>query len=294
MRKSICVLLAALLLLPAVASCRAEAFDVVSLQYPVPNPENMWEILNEEYAFQLIPQGEIAAGSLEGETYTIRFVGQDQAIAEKVARSLYVFIQVQYQALMEELEITIENRSVTVNGTEGALFTYPGGGQVLYAAYLPEMEPIMLIQKDSGLFLEEAEKADSDFTLDFFTAAPTAEPTLAPTATPAPKAKALPPRFGKSGIVGFMGKTMVTYEYAGASSDVADYIGKLLDAGYTITKREAGQEEVTLTFRNEEEDIELEIYQLMLPSASNSKILITYYWICPDGEIVDGKVVTTK
>ena len=54
------------------------------------------------------------------------------------------------------------------------------------------------------------------------------------------------------------------------------------------------QEEVTLTFRNEEEDIELEIYQLMLPSASNSKILITYYWVCPDGEIVDGKVVTTK
>ena len=117
MRKSICVLLAALLLLPAVASCRAENFDVVSLQYPVPNPENMWEILNEEYAFQLIPQGEIAAGSLEGEAYTIRFVGQDQAIAEKVARSLYVFIQLQYQALMEELEITIENRSVTVNGT---------------------------------------------------------------------------------------------------------------------------------------------------------------------------------
>ena len=32
----------------------------------------------------------------------------------------------------------------------------------------------------------------------------------------------------------------------------------------------------------------------MLPSASNSKILITYYWVCPDGEIVDGKVVTTK
>ena len=62
MRKSICVLLAALLLLPAVASCRAENFDIVSLQYPVPNPENMWTILNEEYAFQLIPQGEVTAG----------------------------------------------------------------------------------------------------------------------------------------------------------------------------------------------------------------------------------------
>lgn len=281
------LLLAALLLLPAAGQCRAESFDITSFAYQVPNPENLWELVGEDYAFELIPQGEITAGTLEGNAYTIRFVGSDPTAAEKVAESLYVLIHMQYNKLMKALGITIEDRSVTVNGTEAELFTYPGGAQVLYAAFLPGIEPLMIIQKNSGLSLAEAKEKDSEFTLILPSAAPTEAPAPAPTSRP----KAYPPAFGLSGSIGFMGQTMVTYEYRGASTDVADYITKLVDAGYKMTKQEVGQEDITMVFYNESEDIELEVYQLLLPSASNSKILITYYWICPDGEIIDGKIV---
>lgn len=112
-----------------------------------------------------------------------------------------------------------------------------------------------------------------------------------PTATPSPRPATLPPAFGKSGSIGFMGDTFVTYQYSGTTSDVADYILALVDAGYQMVEQKVDDISITMTFRNDEEDIELEILQILPSFSGTSTILITYDSVCPDGYLIDGKIV---
>ena len=64
-----------------------------------------------------------------------------------------------------------------MNGTAAELYVYPNGGRVLYAAFLPDTEPLMLIESNCGLILDEAVEKESDFVVS----------EISPTATPAPK-----------------------------------------------------------------------------------------------------------
>lgn len=286
MKKRICALFLALaLVLVSAALGERESFTISSQSYPVPNPMNAWQQLGDSARFNLIELGEIDAGSLRGSAYTIRYIGSDEEFESKVKESPYIIIHQQYVSLENRLGIEIENRTVSVNGTEAELYTYPNGGRVLYAAFLPDTEPLMLIESNCGLILDEAVEKESDFVI----------PEISPTATPAPKPsskpKAYPPAFGKSGTIGFMGQTLVTYNYSGTSSDVANYIMALTDAGYKMIEQKVDDSSITMTFRNDEEDIELEIYQILSSFSSTSTILITYFYVCPSGDIIDGKIV---
>lgn len=288
MKKRIFALLLALaLLLSSIALGEKESFTISTQEYLVPNPVNLWQTLGDQARFELIEHGEMNAGNLRGNAYTIRYTGNDGDFADKVERSPYVLIHTQYVSLEKKLGIQIENKTVSVNDTDAELYTYPNGGRVLYAAFLPNTEPLMLIERDCGLILDEAVGMENDYSLAPSPTAPAATPTPKPTQKP----KAYPPAFGKSGSIGFMGSTLVTYNYYGTSSDVAEYITALVDAGYQMTESKTDYSTITMMFRNDEEDIELEIVQILSSFSSSSTILITYYYVCPDGDIVDGKIV---
>ena len=287
MKKRICTLLLVLaLLLSSAALGEKESFTISSQSYPVPNPMNAWQQLGNNARFKLIEHGELDAGNLRGNAYTIRYVGSDGEFKAKVEEAPYIIFHQQYVALKNLLGIEIENKTVSVNGTDAELYVYPNGGRVLYAAFLPDTEPLMLIESNCGLILDEAVEKESDFVVS----------EISPTATPAPKpakkSKAYPPAFGKSGTIGFMGQTLVTFNYSGTNLDVADYIMALTDAGYKMIEQKVDDSSITMTFRNDEEDIELEIHQILSSFSSSSTILITYFYVCPSGEIIDGKIVT--
>lgn len=285
-KRSFTLFLTLALLLSSIALGEKESFTLSSEEYRVPNPVNLWQTLGNQARFELIEHGEMTAGNLRGSAYAIRYTGNDDELADKAENSPYELIHLQYVDLEKELGIQIENRTVSVNDTEAALYTYPNGGRVLYAAFLPDMEPLMLIECDCGLILDEAVGRDDDFSL--------VPSTTAPAATPTPKPKAYPPAFGKSGSIDFMGDTLVTYEYHATSTELDRYITALKIAGYQMTESKADLPRITMTFRNDEEDIELEIVEIMpghIRFSNNSTILITYYNVCPDGDIVNGQIV---
>lgn len=272
--RMVSLLLALLLIVPTV--CAAQSFDIPSLApgYTVPNLENAAQLTGEDHPFQVAELGDMAAGDLDGKAYTIVYTGTNDTTRQKLA----ALVQQQYDELEKETGVSVQHEDVKVNGTDALLYTYPNGGRVLYALALADTEPLMLIEQDCQLTLAEGPQK-TDFVIDI--------PTQ-----PVAKSKTLPPKFGRSGSVGYIGFNSAVYNFTGTSSDVGDYIIKLVDAGYQMSKQEVGTSDITMVFYNEAEDIELEIEQMLSYTSSASTILITYYGVCPDGEIVDGKIVT--
>lgn len=165
-------LLVVLLLLPAAGWAEEK-------MYPVPNPENAYQVLGTDAPLLAVKaMGRASAGDLTGNAYAVSYVGPaDSVWAQRwrdIPRSLLDagFVQLQWTDGVET-----KWQEVTVNGTDAALYTYPNGGRVLFAWAIPEIAPLLIVEADCGLYLADAGAAAS-------TAAPSPTPSPAPTQRP--------------------------------------------------------------------------------------------------------------